>query len=81
MAWGLIPGRSTMTPASLAQISTRGSRRPGRRRRKKTRAKGRARAARRSPQKRSIRRKSRMKFGSPAWQKKYKVGRFRKKRR
>jgi len=74
MGIGLIPGRATMTPASNAQIS-RGSRRPGRRRRKKTRAKGRARAPRRA------KRSRKMKFGSPAWQKKYKVGRFAKKRR
>lgn len=66
-----------MTPASRAALggNTRTAR-PGRRRRRKgstskrTRSAGRVRAG--------GKRKSRMKFGSPAWQKKYKVGKFRK---
>jgi len=45
-----------------------------RRRRKKTSAKKGKRA-------RTSKRKSKMKFGSPAWQKKYKVGKFAKKKR
>lgn len=48
-----------------------------RRRRRKAKA-----VARRTKKRASGgRRKSKLKFGSPAWQKKYKVGRFNKKRR
>jgi len=70
---GGFAGYSQMTPASrarLSQIPGR-SRSTRRKRKKKT-------SARRSSSKRKGARKSRMKFGSPAWQKKYKVGKYRK---
>lgn len=76
---GGFAGVAQMTPASrqalspMGRAAVRSSRRQGVkvgsvRRRRKTRAKG----------KRSGRK---MKFGSPAWQKKYKVGKFAKRRR
>lgn len=72
-------GFSQMMPASRWALlgygrgggSTRGT---SRKRRKAKRATRKAKRA-------SGKRKTRMKFGSPAWQKKYKVGRFNKKRR
>jgi hypothetical protein len=69
-------GFAQMTPASQRALG--GAARATRTTRKRrTRTKG-SKAARRSGQraKRSSGRK--MKFGSPAWQKKYKVGKFRK---
>jgi hypothetical protein len=70
---GGFAGFSQMTPASRASLF-RGSRGPSRRRaatrkRRKVRASG---------KKRRSNGKRKLKFGSPAWQKKYKVGRFRK---
>lgn len=62
-----------MTPASRAALGARpqrGRATTRRRRKKKT-------AARRTRRAKSSGRK--MKFGSPAWQKKYRVGKFRKK--
>lgn len=81
MASMLIPpggfaGFSQMAPASRLALS-RGAPRAtggGRRRRRKTAKK----ATRRASAKRGGRK---MKFGSPAWQKKYRVGKFAKKRR
>lgn len=66
-------GFSQMTPASRAALSPRGMRSGGgkRRRRKATKAKRTTRRAKGG---------RKMKFGSPAWQKKYKVGRHAKKR-
>lgn len=76
---GGFAGFSQMTPATKARFgqafSSRGT--GSRRRRKAKRAKRASRSTRRSSSKRrSSGRK--MKFGSPAWQKKYKVGKFRK---
>jgi hypothetical protein len=76
---GGFSGFSQMTPASKAALTgvrgvTRGS---GRRRRRKVKAKGRRRSTR---AKRSSGGRK-MKFGSPAWQKKYRVGKFAKRRR
>jgi len=80
MGQGFIPGTAQMAPASRVALNQqRGSRSQGRRRRKKSRAQGRARAPRRASRRASRGRK--MKFGSPAWQKKYKVGRYAKGRR
>lgn len=71
---GGFAGFSQMTPASRARLSQiPGSRGGGRRRRRKAvKAKGR---------RRRTSGKGRMKFGSPAWQKKYRVGKFAKRRR
>jgi len=75
---GGFAGFSQMTAATRARFAqgvgrTRTS--SGRRRRRKgSTKKVRARARSRS-------RKSRMKFGSPAWQKKYRVGKYNKRRR
>lgn len=68
---------NAMTPASRAALSTRtGVSRPARRRKPRKAAK----AVRRASGRRGTRKSGRkMKFGSPAWQKKYKVGRFAKK--
>ena len=84
MAGAIIPpggwaGFSQMTPASRAMLSrgsTRTARAGGRRRRRKgsTKAKGRVRARARSTGRK-------IKFGSPAWQKKYRVGAFAKRRK
>lgn len=80
MAGVIIPpggfaGFSQMTPASRARLSQipRGNGGGGRRRRRK------AKKAASGRRRRSGGR--RLKFGSPAWQKKYRVGRFAKKRR
>jgi hypothetical protein len=70
---GGFAGFSQMTPASRVALS-RGTRTSGPRRR---RASNRAAPKRRrsSARKRNGRK---MKFGSPAWQKKYKVGKYRR---
>lgn len=70
-------GFMQMTPASKAALS-RGVRSggPRRRRRKATKV---ARAARKRTK--SKKGGGRMKFGSPGWQKKYRVGKFAKKKR
>lgn len=90
MASGLIvppggfAGFSQMTVASRAALSRGGSSRgPSRSRRRKGRK---TKARRPISAKRSTRRTKRgggrrMKFGSPAWQRKYRVGKFAKKRR
>lgn len=66
-------GFAQMTPASrLALSSSLGSNRGGGRRRRKKKTAKRAKRAKRASSGRK------MKFGSPAWQKKYKVGKFRK---
>lgn len=70
---GGLAGFSQMTPASKAALFRQPSRTSPRRRR---RSKGTAKKAS-SRARRSTGRK--MKFGSPAWQKKYRVGKFRKK--
>ena len=72
---GGFAGYNQMTPASRAALGRVGgvAYKSGTRRKrngaKKTRRAARSKSAR----------KSRMKFGSPAWQRKYKVGKFRKK--
>lgn len=81
MAMTIVPpggfaGFSQMTPASRAALFPRGRSQPRSRRRRKatngTRSlKGRSSAKRRGKGKR-------LKFGSPAWQKKYRVGKFAK---
>jgi hypothetical protein len=73
---GGFAGFSQMTPASKASLFRGGpARSSGRRRRTKgTKRKRGVLAKKRGG------RKTRMKFGSPAWQKKYKVGKFAKKR-
>lgn len=75
MGQGFIPGTASMTPASRVALArgTRGTRASGRRPRRT------AKQARRASPRRA--RAGRMKFGSPAWQKKYRVGAFAKKRR
>ena len=69
---GGFAGFSQMTPASRAALGRVGGTGNGKRRRRKK-----ARAA--SKRTRSAKGGRRMKFGSPAWQKKYKVGKFKKK--
>lgn len=86
MAMFIVPpggfaGQAQMTPASrhalspMGRAAVRSSRRQGvkvgttRRRKKKLRASGKPRAGGRKP-----------KFGSPAWQRMYKVGKFAKRR-
>ena len=73
---GGFAGLSQMTPASRAALSPGGTttRSSGRRRRKSAKKTRRA----SSGKKRSGGRK--LKFGSPAWQKKYRVGKYAKKR-
>lgn len=73
-------GFAQMTPASRLALGQRTSRGTGRRRRKKGKK---ARKARKGSSKRrkTTKRKGKMKFGSRAWQKKYKVGKFAKKKR
>lgn len=75
---GGFAGFSQMTPASRAALGARtgGATSTGRRRKaKKSKPKGRASGKRRASAKKGGRK---MKFGSPAWQKKYKVGKYRK---
>jgi len=72
---GGIAGFAQMTPASRLALfppgrSNGGTRRRRRSSKKKIRASGRKRSRKSGGRK--------MKFGSPAWQKKYKVGKFRK---
>lgn len=76
---GGFAGFSQMTPASRIALTqgTGTTRSVGGRRRRRSGKK--AKAAKRTRAKRSGGRK--MKFGSPAWQKKYRVGKFAKKRR
>lgn len=62
---GGFAGFSQMTPASRAALGGRGSRSSGTRRRRKKKAK----AVRRASSRRAKGRK--LKFGSPAWRKKY----------
>jgi len=71
MGQGFIPGVAHMAAASRVALS-RGRAGPKRRRRKASKVARRTRRAKGS---------RKMKFGSPAWQKKYKVGRFAKRRR
>lgn len=74
---GGLAGFSQMTPASRRALF------PGQRSRgssRRTRRTAVARAASSKPRRSKRSGKSKMKFGSPAWQKKYKVGRFAKKR-
>lgn len=73
---GGFAGFSQMTPASRARLAQgRGLASGGRRRRK-------AKASRKRTSSRKRKSSSRrMKFGSPAWQKKYKVGRFARRRK
>lgn len=71
---GGFAGFSQMTPASQAALRGSGSRGMTRRRKRKSSKRSSKRSTR---AKRTGSRK--MKFGSPAWQKKYKVGKFRKK--
>jgi len=78
MGRGLIPGVGGMTAASAVALS-RGSRGQGSRRRSQPRVRMARASARRAPARRAASRK--LKFGSPAWQKKYKVGAFAKRRR
>lgn len=66
-------GFNSMTPASRAALRGVGARANGPRRRKRRTKKAKASARRRSGGRK-------MKFGSPAWQKKYRVGRFAKKK-
>jgi hypothetical protein len=72
---GGFAGFSQMMPASRHAL-TKGSRSSGGRRRRTKKKKAKA-TRRASGKKRSG---GKMKFGSPAWQKKYKVGKFAKKR-
>lgn len=77
---GGFAGFSQMTPASRIALTqgTGSTRSTGVRRRRRSAKK----ATRRTSAKRAKRSGSRkMKFGSPAWQKKYRVGKFAKKRR
>ena len=68
-------GFAQMTPASRAALFPRGSSGGGRRAKRRKRKAG-------SSATRSRRKGSRkLKFGSPAWQKKYSVGKFSKKRK
>lgn len=73
---GGFAGFNQMTWASRSALTGRGSNTSGtgrRRRKRKGKAASRAKGSRRSARK--------MKFGSPAWQKKYKVGKHAKKRK
>lgn len=70
---GGFAGFAQMMPASRIAL-TKGTRAGGGTRRRKRKAKA---TMRRASRKRSGGRK--MKFGSPAWQKKYRVGKYRRK--
>jgi hypothetical protein len=70
---GGLAGFSQMTSASKRSLFPGGGGGGGQRRRKARKA-PKAKRARRAKAKRG----GKMKFGSPAWQKKYKVGKFRK---
>lgn len=71
---GGLAGFAQMTPASKRSLFSgpRGSGRAPTRKRRRKATKARTRKSRKSGGGRK------MKFGSPAWQKKYKVGKFRK---
>lgn len=75
---GGFAGFSQMTPASRAALS-RGVRSRGGSSRRHRKSSKRVASRKRRTAKRG-KSSRRMKFGSPAWQKKYKVGKFRKKR-
>lgn len=73
---GGFAGFQQMTPASKIALGARsGARATGRRRRRRKAS------STRSTRSSRTKAKSRMKFGSPAWQKKYRVGKFAKKRK
>jgi hypothetical protein len=73
---GGMAGFAQMTPASrLALTGVSAARSPARRRRKSTKK-----AARASRGRGTRKSNGKMKFGSPAWQKKYKVGKFAKRK-
>ena len=74
---GGFAGFSQMTPASRIALTQGSTRSTGVRRRRRSKRASRSKSAR------SGRSKSgrKMKFGSPAWQKKYRVGKFANKRR
>jgi hypothetical protein len=75
---GGFAGFNQMTPSSRRALTVGAPRSTGQPKRRKKRGRTSQSARRASPKrKRSSGRK--MKFGSPAWQKKYKVGRFAKK--
>lgn len=82
MASGLIvppggfAGYNQMTPASRAALFRTSASRPARRSRSRKRVK----AASGTSKRRRGKSGGRMKFGSPAWQKKYRVGRYAKRR-
>jgi len=71
-------GFAQMTPASRLSLGQRGTRGTSKRRRKKGKKTRKASSTRR--RKSTKKRKSKMKFGSPAWQKKYKVGKYAKRK-
>jgi hypothetical protein len=71
---GGFQGFSQMTPASKAALGAR----RGSTKRKKTRRKASKVARRARATTRRAKGSRKMKFGSPAWQKKYKVGKYRK---
>lgn len=73
---GGLAGFNQMTPASKRALFSPGGRSGGRSAKRSTRRRRRKAAASGSKRRTSGGRK--MKFGSPAWQKKYKVGKFRK---
>lgn len=81
MGQGFIPGMAQMAPASRVALNQRGSRRPLRRRRKKASSPSGSRRRRKGGGKRAAARGRKMKFGTPAWQKKYRVGRYAARRR
>jgi len=72
---GGFAGYAQMTPASRASWSGSASRGGARKRKRKSSKPRSTRRAKRASSKSG----RKMKFGSPAWQKKYKVGKFRKK--
>lgn len=73
---GGFAGFNQMTPSSRRALSTSSGPAPRARRRKRTRASA---PKRKRASTRARKGGRKMKFGSPAWQKKYKVGRFAKK--
>lgn len=73
MGRGLFPPGMQLPFAAGNQLS--GGRSSGRRRRRRGKK---AKATRRKGKKRGTKKGRKMKFGSPAWQKKYKVGKYRK---
>jgi len=75
---GGIAGFSQMTPASRLALFPPGRGNGGTRRRRKAKASGKRKM--RASGKRRASGGRKMKFGSPAWQKKYRVGKFAKKK-